>query len=551
MRGTMEKGITLVALVVTIIIMLVLAGVTLNFALSDGGLLQKTKEAVAQYGEAQDQEAEDLKDMEDLLKEVNHETFNNKGVNKPVLTDGMIPIKYKDGKWVITNQYDEEWYEYKDVSKLAWANVMLSDGKYKWSARNDKDAEGYYTDDGKTVVDEKDLGSMFVWIPRFAYSINSYHTESNTDEGKTQNLFDVTFINGTGSKDFDGNTYATTYSLEEMDDKIGEKTPKIVHPAFDNAKGIWVAKFEASMNGDNPNTTANNDKVDANKLRVLPDTNTWRYIRIGNSFLNCLNMQKSDNVFGLSDSKVDSHLIKNSEWGAVAYLAASQYGFVPTINSNGSRVGNSGDVYNEYSGGNDYKRNVSQSTTHNQTGVYDMCGGGWEFVAAYYNNQHSNIKTYGTNTVFNDNGTVKDEYKNYWEVYEVSSDEIGNYKDQGKSLWDLDKTYNKARMDVTKVRYENMKKHLGDAMYEVIGNKYSFYGKDQNNTYQWLTEENGNSKLGTGLYNSDYALIGNCAPPFVCRGGYWSNGAGAGVFALYDGNGGPYYSHAFRPVLVV
>ena len=58
-RSLQEKGITLIALVVTIIILLILAGVTLNIALSDGGLFSKTQEAADKYKQAQSDE-EDL-----------------------------------------------------------------------------------------------------------------------------------------------------------------------------------------------------------------------------------------------------------------------------------------------------------------------------------------------------------------------------------------------------------------------------------------------------------------------------------------------------------
>ena len=51
-----EKGITLIALVVTIIILLILAGVTLNIALSDGGLFSKTQEAADKYQQTQSDE---------------------------------------------------------------------------------------------------------------------------------------------------------------------------------------------------------------------------------------------------------------------------------------------------------------------------------------------------------------------------------------------------------------------------------------------------------------------------------------------------------------
>ena len=58
MKILQEKGITLIALVVTIIILLILAGVTLNMALSDNGLFNKTKEAAEKYKQAQSDEEE-------------------------------------------------------------------------------------------------------------------------------------------------------------------------------------------------------------------------------------------------------------------------------------------------------------------------------------------------------------------------------------------------------------------------------------------------------------------------------------------------------------
>ncbi len=40
-----ERGITLVALVLTVVIMIILAAVTINITLGDNGLVQQTKEA--------------------------------------------------------------------------------------------------------------------------------------------------------------------------------------------------------------------------------------------------------------------------------------------------------------------------------------------------------------------------------------------------------------------------------------------------------------------------------------------------------------------------
>ena len=74
-------------------------------------------------------------------------------------------------------------------------------------------------------------------------------------------------------------------------------------------------------------------------------------------------------------------MMKNMEWGAVAYLKQSKYGLGTTdiaINDNSSF----------YTGGGTsdaYKTNVAQSTTGNIYGVYDMSGGAVESVMGNYN----------------------------------------------------------------------------------------------------------------------------------------------------------------------
>ena len=76
-----EKGITLIALVVTIIILLILAGVTLNIALSQDGLFSKTQEAVDKYKQAQEDEELEIEKIEYAVdgKDITKvETISNK-----------------------------------------------------------------------------------------------------------------------------------------------------------------------------------------------------------------------------------------------------------------------------------------------------------------------------------------------------------------------------------------------------------------------------------------------------------------------------------------
>ena len=99
----------------------------------------------------------------------------------------------------------------------------------------------------------------------------------------------------------------------------------IVHPAFKNGSsnnlkngewdkglsGIWVAKYESSHKDATANSMGSNSTV-----KAVPGVQNWRNITIGDSYTRSYNYDRAK----------ESHLMKNSEWGAVAYLTHSQYG---------------------------------------------------------------------------------------------------------------------------------------------------------------------------------------------------------------------------------
>ncbi len=515
-------------------------------------MIERTKESVEKYEEGQRKEEIDLSSIESYLEKDDENDIpedSREKVNAPKLAEGMIPIKYVNDNWVITNEDDKEWYDYSAGEKR-WANVMLSDGTYKTSEKN-------YQTDGSTVVKENELGSMFVWIPRYAYSIKKYHTASNLTEGTTQEIFDIKFINGTGTKDFEGKSYGKSY--DEGSITVGSPTPMIVHPGFTfggtEFSGIWIAKFEASMTGENKNTTDENDKETHNKLsdthsvKVLPNAETWRNISVEKSFLNCYNMNGDENIYGINGNQIDTHLIKNREWGLVAYLTASKYGSVPTTNT----YNKSG--RQEWAGGQNYKGNISQSTTKNITGIYDMNGGAWEYVAAYYDNLDQNLQDFGGKVLFN-NRTLNESYTKYWDKYDVDVEEKKVVEKEGiyrnYDVYDAENSGNQKRKYLTDIRYNLMINKLGDAMHEVIGTGYSFQGKTTTNTRTWIKSVSATaSEFGTGYYNGDYALLGNCLLTFTLRGGAWYYGNGTGIFTVNDISGYQNSDITFRPVLII
>ncbi len=187
-----SKGITLIALVITIIVLLILAGVSISMLTGDNGIITQAKKAKEKTEEAKIKEEQEL---ENLLNRITSEVPSEEGynesksVNSPRTTTGMIPIKYNGTDWVVCSKEDPEWYSYDDTKK--WANIMLSDGTYK----EGKVQEGQ-------VVKENELGSMYVWIPRYAYRIAG---EKNIE---------VNFLKGNTNQDKDGKEYTEDENVD-------------------------------------------------------------------------------------------------------------------------------------------------------------------------------------------------------------------------------------------------------------------------------------------------------------------------------------------------
>ena len=371
---------------------------------------------------------------------------DDKGVNTPNIGEGMIPIKWNGSSWVETTVNDPDWYDY---TAKKWANAKTSDG------------------------------SMWVWIPRYAYSVTSGYHSSNAGTIEVEFMKGLTNETSTGRTSFNNASGQGNWNI---------------HPAFNygtTVSGIWVAKFEASSVQGNSNGSG--DNVTSKTLQVKPGVASWRYIEIGNMYTVCKNY----------NSALNSHMMKNDEWGAVAYLSKSKYGKeneeVWINNSSSYITGSAGNIASAVSNAgttNDYTstQGVKASTTGTVYGVYDMSGGAWEYVAAYVNNGDFNLKNYGSSLV---NGDAKT--KNVYSKGSTNSYE-DNYK-QNKGVY-------------------------GDALYE--------------------TSINGNSRDGS--WYDDYSIFP--ISPFFIRGGSYNNGTNAGMFAFYADNGNIDSFNSFRPVLV-
>ena len=275
------------------------------------------------------------------------------GANRPVLADGMIPITYDGSKWVKADEYGayNNWYDYGNQK---WANaVMVTSTK----------RETYMNADVGTVVPEADILAYYVWIPRYKYKLFNATYASGT----TEQLIEVTFENGTSTTGTVTCTYASN-GAETCQNKANGNW--YTHPAFTfgdtELKGIWVGKFETTGSTTTPT--------------IKPGITSLRDITIASMYSAGKLFRSTNYLTTKGANESDSHMIKNIEWGAVAYLKQSNYGLgITEITSNGDGSYLTGD-----GSGTSYITNTLQSTTGTVFGVYDMSGGAFENVMGNY-----------------------------------------------------------------------------------------------------------------------------------------------------------------------
>ncbi len=435
--------------------------------------------------------------------EQNGEVYQDTVLNgtDPVLTDNLIPVKIESDGVVRRASLYDEWYNYEN--KL-WANAIVLEDKTKEVKVEE-------------VIPESDIQSYFVWIPKYSYqlwNLEEYSSITNMDSSKIHTI-PIRFgtENTTDAKEGE----CTTPTSGNGNCKVYDY---MTHPAFlsFDSTGFWVGKFESGYKGATSIETAQVNSSDSTKLQIKPDVYSWRNITVGNAFKVSYDYLRND----------ESHMMKNTEWGAVAYLQHSEYGssvnveinnnnayktgyasvISPTLGYNagasipGNLNGTTPDVTLSYNTKFGYKA----STTGNITGIYDMSGGAWEYVTGY------NIDA---NTV----GGSSELTSIYGDFFTNSRWE--KYYDQ----------YSNAEVDASKYQTGL----LGDATREM-------------GPFGTVKDPDGSSRYRTSWYG-DLAHFVYPVNPWFGRGGVWIYGVASGVFAFGSSSGRVSTIFSFRVVL--
>ena len=90
-----KKGITLIALVVTIVVLLILAGVTVSLILDENGIIAKSKDARARWNNAQMNEEKNMGEIDKTLDEIVYNKIDPTEMYAVLYSDGTLVFYQK------------------------------------------------------------------------------------------------------------------------------------------------------------------------------------------------------------------------------------------------------------------------------------------------------------------------------------------------------------------------------------------------------------------------------------------------------------------------
>ncbi|MCL2038615.1 hypothetical protein FWG86_01795 [Candidatus Saccharibacteria bacterium] len=360
------------------------------------------------------------------------------------LPAGMTPVIYTGSdaapEWTVVASTDTSWYDY---AQKEWANAITFG-----TAGNRNLAVGTKLSPTQNTAIYNDIVGYWVYVPRYEYRLinTGFDGVSNCSSINPQfcpQAFEIRFVHTNvarkaGTKTGDWHSHPAFQTDLNGDGDFFD--------ANEQVSGIWVAKFMASAEGkvagvvvnsngeltaqgtatldctDDTITFGGDCNTSAPKATFLPNVPIWARANLANIFTNTQAVPAEQGIT-LGSTTGMTNGWNNYTWGAAMYLAQSLYGVcsnrfctydgtqnIKRNDTNQQKTYNNG-YYNEGtiaatsrsryltgcgpvaagSDGYNLTCNVwfgtigkTASTTQNQTGIYDMAGGVWEYTFSAY-----------------------------------------------------------------------------------------------------------------------------------------------------------------------
>ncbi len=277
MRKKQEKGITLMALVITIIVLLILAGVTIAMLTGDNGIISKAMQAKIRTEEAKETEETGLNEIENYINGKSAEAGVVVQDLKSIKSDGtegeVIGEKVSDGAGGVVPIPSGFYY----VGGTAKSGTVISD--------NLADKDKYK---GQEVVGTDLSGNQFVFIP--VNGIDLKYEQDHKYDGKYEYAY-TTELSGYTSQ-------------SEWSDDSGEQA------SVKNYGGFFIGRYEAGYPDEIKEGTIVNyknsatGKVPVSKAGVA----SWNLVN------QTVAKAATESMYNAANSKVKSKLVDSYAW---------------------------------------------------------------------------------------------------------------------------------------------------------------------------------------------------------------------------------------------
>ena len=347
-KNKQEKGITLIALVVTIIIMLILAGVSIKLAIDNNGVIENAKEAKDQYEQAQANDESGLNDLSsELRRQLDANRNNNSGSGGSGSTIDGVPIP--------------EGYYYVGGTKakgLVISDAEADNEKYKGQENVGKDLAGnqwvwvpvetpsslYTTVDAGVALD----GSTGVKTTKYTNSaIISGKTRGKPGDTSDFREPDILTHSTYGDKEDRAKT-AGFSSLTNMAETMVSEYEEMIR-SLEKYKGFYIGRYELTADGEKTGAT-----------QTCGNGVNWYTL-----YKNCTTLA--------SGTKVKTRMIWGLQWDATCNWLDNS-GFSITDSTSW------GNYSDNTATGKGSKQNTGYSESWKANNIYDFAGNCWEFT---------------------------------------------------------------------------------------------------------------------------------------------------------------------------
>ena len=352
-----NTGITLIALVITIIVLLILAGVALATITGDDGLLAKAKQARQNTLDAQNAENGTLEGYEDVIDYVLGESAGIIVEEKPSDWTNNKVTAITDGEGGVIPLPQGFFY----VGGTKSEGIVISDNSID-------EGKGMSHEVAKTLQ-----GNQFVWVP-VEDDEDFQRYKSYANDGNLQELTNYHEPAQTGFQ------YSTAQSEYDA-----------MRASVLQYNGFYVGRYEAGVDGEARTSTSEI----TNEVVIKQGVNVYNYISWGNSLTDPTGgaVEVSKSMYSREKNGVTSTLIYGVQWDAIMSWIEPRYKnqiLDDGLYDEGSFVANS-------SGKGNYEGNVGPTTTGSKAeyavkNIYDLAGNVWEWTMESYRTTYSILR---------------------------------------------------------------------------------------------------------------------------------------------------------------